>query len=144
MDISRFDALARVLASVPRRQVLAALAGGLFATAASGSDTVGARRCASTSDCPHCQYCRALETGGTCHKCKGKTTRLTCEEIALCGPHQRCPGEQCTSVTEECCVGVCNGLGRCQRGGCVNLGACSSTAECCFGRVCTDGECTLA
>jgi hypothetical protein len=143
MNASRFDAVSRSVAAAPRRQVLAALAGGLLA-AANGTAAVAARRCASTTDCPHCQYCRAIDGPGECHKCKGKATRLTCEEIALCRPNERCPGESCTSVTGECCVGVCNGLGRCQRGGCVNLGACSSSAECCFGRLCINGECTLA
>ena len=143
MDASHFDAVARTVAIAPRRQVLAALAGGLLA-AANGSTAVAAHRCGSTTDCSRCQYCRAIDGPGRCHKCKDKRAAMTCEEIALCRPGQRCIGEPCTEVAEECCVGVCNGLGLCVRGGCINVGACSTTAECCFGRVCSAGECTLA
>ena len=143
MEAARFDAVVRSAPSGPRRRILAALAGGLLAAVA-GSAGAAVHSCDSHADCPSCQYCRAIEGLGRCHKCKGQGTRLTCRQVALCRPSERCPGEPCTQVAGECCDGVCNGLGRCVVGGCINQGACSDTAQCCFGRICSGGECVPA
>jgi hypothetical protein len=144
MDASRFDAVARSVAAASRRQVLAAFADAMLASL-HRSAAVAKRGCETTADCPRCQYCRALEGSGRCHKCGGKKNGLTCENTVLCRPTERCPGEPCTQLTGECCAGVCNGVGRCVFGGCPHE-PCSDDAQCCLGSVCriSDGACVPA
>lgn len=146
MDHQRFDTFTRALArGVPRRSVLktiaAAIAGG--AAAAKAADDADAA-------------CKKL--GQTCAAQTDCCTGLTCTDgICKCGPGQ----EKCNAAGAITCVPACP-PGQYMGSGCRCLclttgrpptanscpcitkgGACSPSAPCCGGLVCTAGVCVV-